>query len=51
MAENTLDAMHVVILTHMVEVRSCQRCFDDLPGWRSQRQKEIVREFLNIRIP
>ena len=45
MAEITLDAIHVFILTHMVEVHSYERCFDGLSGWRSQTQKEIVREF------
>jgi hypothetical protein len=50
LAENTLDAIHVFILTHVVEVLSYERCFDGLSGWRSQTQ-ERDREFLNIRIP
>src|ERR1700674_1141007 len=34
-----LDAIHVFILTHMVEAHSYERCFDGLSGWRSQTQK------------
>jgi hypothetical protein len=52
LAENTLDAVHVFILTHAVDVHSYERCFDGLTaGARRRKNTRSYEEFLVVRIP